>query len=345
MQTNNASRHDGNRIRGVTPVEMLQLDIKRQPRAAPRWMARTPLAAMAWVLAYGSVRIWWAVAGAPSFPPMGSDLIAFTGWRAVGLCAAAAAVTLALRTAPWRWPLLIAAWGVSAALLAASALLLLDVIGGLLPGLGIAFHPVAFVSRAACLGGAVLVGAVAVGYRRRWRSACLFCGRAASGVRAARPPRWAWWAAYAAVAGCVIRLLAQLAVGFGSALLQGGGSPLAFEVGFVLAGTVLPLALVHRWGRVFPRWAPLLAGRRVPRWLPLGPAFAIASGMTAYFGVAAVKLTAETLSGTWDRGAGSLPLAFFWVAVPAYLTWGLGLGAAALGYYQVTRPRCRACGR
>jgi hypothetical protein len=31
--------------------------------------------------------------------------------------------------------------------------------------------------------------------------------------------------------------------------------------------------------------------------------------------------------------------------VPAYLAWGLGLGAAALGYYQVARPQCRACGR
>ena len=108
---------------------------------------------------------------------MGTDLIAFTGWRAVGLCAAAAGVTLALRTAPWRWPLFVAAWGVSAALVAASAMLLLDVIGGLLPGLGVAFHPIAFMSRAASLGGAVLIGAAAVAYRRRWRSPCLFCAR------------------------------------------------------------------------------------------------------------------------------------------------------------------------
>jgi hypothetical protein len=51
-----------------------------------------------------------------------------------------------------------------------------------------------------------------------------------------------------------------------------------FEAGFVLAGTLLPLALVHSWGRVLPRWVPLLAGRRVPRWLLLGPAFGIAAG-------------------------------------------------------------------
>jgi hypothetical protein len=266
------------------------------------------------------------IGNAPSFPPKGTDLIAFTSWRAVGLCAAAVGITLALRTAPWRRALFIAAWAVSAALLAASAALLLDVIGGLLPGSGIAFHPVAFLSRAAGVGGAVLVGANAVAYRRRWRSPCLLCGRTGTHVGPAQPPRWAWLGAYAAVAGCLLRLLAQLAVGFGSSLLHAGGSVMAFEAGFVLAGTVLPLALVHPWGRALPQWVPLLSGRQVPRWLLLGPAFGIAGGMTAYFGVSTVLLAGETLIGTWDRGADSLPMAFFWVAVPAYLAWALGWG-------------------
>lgn len=315
--------------RGASPVE-----------AAPRWMTWVPPAAIAWTLVHAAVRTWWALSGTPS--SVGTDLIAFTGWGAVGLCASAVAVTVALRTAPWRWPLFVAAWAVSAALLASSAKVLLDVVGGLLPGLGVAFHPVASVSRAATLGAGVLVGATAVAYRRRWRSLCLFCGRTGIPVRLQQPPWWAWWAAYAAVAGCLIRLLAQFAVGVGD--LQGGGSLLAFEAGFLLAGTALPLALVHRWGRVLPHWLPLLSDRRVPRWLLLLPAFGIAGLMTAYFGVSTVRLAAETLSGTWEPGADSLPLAFFWVAVPAYLTWGLGLGAAAIGYYQTTRPRCRACG-
>lgn len=315
--------------------------------SAPRWMAWVPQATVLWALAYGSVRVAWAAGEPPWFPPLGTDLIAFTGWWPVGLCAAAAAGVVALKRAPWRWPLLAAAWTVSAALVAASALLLLDVVGGLLPGLGLPFHPVAFASRAACLAGGILVGAAAVAYRRRWRSACQFCGRTGSvqsARRSAQPPRWAWWAAYGAVAGWLIRLLAQVAVGFGSSPLRAGGSLLVFEAGFVLAGSVLPLALVQSWGRMVPRWVPLLAGRRVPRWLLLGPAFGIAGGLTAYFGVGTVQLAVETLSGTWDRAA-ALPLAFFWVAMPAYLVWGLGLGAAALAYYQLTRPPCRVCGR
>jgi hypothetical protein len=133
-------------------------------------------------------------------------------------------------------------------------------------------------------------------------------------------------------------------VGFGDDLLHGGASVAGFEAGFILAGTVLPLALVHRWGRAFPRWVPVLATRRVPRWLVLGPAFAIAGGMTAYFGVSLVKLAIDTFNGTWNGGEDPLPLAFFWVAVPAYLAWGVGLGTTAVGYYTLTRPTCRACG-
>ena len=317
-----------------------------QPPAAPKWMAWAPTAAIVWALAYGALRAWWAVVGAPSFGPLHTDLLVFTGWGAVGLCVAAAGAALALKTAPWRWPVLVAAWAVSAALLVACAMLLLDMVGGLLPGLGVQFHPVPFLSRAAGLGEGILVGAAAVAYRRRWRSDCLFCGRTGVRVRPAHPPRWAWCAAYAAVAGCLVRLGAQVAVGFESSLLQLSASLLVFEAGFVLAGTVLPLALVHSWGRVVPRWVPLIGGWTVPRWLALGPAFVIACGLTAYFGFTLVMLAAATLGGTLARMIGpSLPLAFFWVAVPAYFVWGLGLGAAAIAYYKVTRPRCRVCGR
>lgn len=316
-----------------------------RPPVAPGWMAWAPTAAVLWALAYGSLRVWWALGGAPSFGPLGTDLIVFSGWSAVGLCAAAAAVALALRTAPWRWPLLVAAWGVSAALLLACALLLLDAVGGLLPGLGVPFQPVPFASRAACLVEGILVGATAVAYRRRWRSACLFCGRATIQVRRARTPWWAWLAAYGAVAGCLVRLGAQMAVGLDSRLLQVSGSLLVFEAGFVLAGTVLPLSLVHSWGRVVPRWVPLVAGRRVPRWLLLGPAFGIGGALTAYFGATIVLLAVATFTATWNPGADSLPIAFFWVAVPAYFAWGLGLGAAAIAYYQVTRLPCKVCGR
>jgi hypothetical protein len=35
-----------------------------------------------------------------------------------------------------------------------------------------------------------------------------------------------------------------------------------------VGGAVLTLGLVQRWGEVFPRWLPVLAGQRVPRSWP-----------------------------------------------------------------------------
>ena len=330
----------------ATPQPTVAVHRRRLRQVAiPGWRRWVSQAVIVWALVYGSWRIYWALGAGPSFPPVGTDLVVFTGGWSVVLCGAAAVVVVALRRAAWRRPLALAAWGVSVALVAASALLLLDVVGILLPGLGVPFHLVAFVSRVACLAGGVLVGATALSYQRHWRGACLACGRTGEFARPPRPPRWAWWAAWAAVAGCMLRILAQAAVGFGTSLLREGGALLMFEAGFLLAGTVLPLALVYRWGRVFPGWVPLLAGRAVPRWLVLGPALGISAGLTAYFGVGTVQLAIETLNGTWKRNAGGLPLWFFWVAMPAYLVWGLGLGAAALDYRRSTRPTCRVCGR
>lgn len=314
--------------------------------ALPGWRRWVPQATIAWALGYGSLRIYWALGDAPSPPPMDTDLIAFTGWWPVALCAAAAVVTLALRSAPWSRPLAVTAWCVAGALVAASALLLLDVVGILLPGIGVTVHLVSLLSRAACLAGGVLVGASALSYQRYWRGACLACGSTGEVVPSARgmgPPWWAWLAAWGAVAGCLVRLLAQLAVGFGDALLEGGATVLLFELGFLLAGTVLPLALVYPWGRVFPRWVPWLTDRAVPRWLVLGPGLVLGIGMTAYFGVTMVMIAVDTFAGTWEQGAGSEPLWFLWVAVPAYLAWGMGMAVAALAYRRATRPPCRIC--
>jgi hypothetical protein len=310
---------------------------------APGWRRRAPSAAVAWALGYGSLRAVWAVTGAPSPPPADTDLVGFTGWWAVALCAAAALVVMALGRSGWSLPLAVAAWGVALALAAASALLLLDVVGLLLPGIGVGVSPGALASRTICLAGAVLVGVNALSYQRHWRGACLACGSTADTVRPVHPPRWARVAAWAAVAGWLVRVVAQVGVGFGE-LAGAVGTLLLFEAGFMLAGTVLPLALVHRWGRVFPRWTPWLAGRRVPRWLVLAPALGLGAGMSAYFGFTLVTVVVDTLTGT-DPGDGSLPLWFFWVAVPGYLVWGLGLGAAALAYRQLTRPVCDVCGR
>lgn len=319
------------------------------PPTAPLWMVWTPWAAIAWALAYGAVRVQWAVHGAPSFGPKNTDLIVFTGWGAVSLCAAATAVALALRTMRWHLPLFVAGCTVCLSLLAACPLLLLDAVGGLLPGIGIQFYPAAFLSRAGCFVLGLLIGASTVAYRRRWRALCMFCGRSSHRTQPKETPRWAFWAAYATILGCLARLAAQIAIGFG--MIQRHPGPqfaietTIFEAAFLLAGTVLPLSLVHSWGRIVPRWIPFLAGRRIPRWLPLGPAIVIGPLITVYFGFTLTIITIGTITGREHEIFGPFPAAFFWVAVPGYLVWGIGLTSAAVAYHRVTRPACKICGR
>ena len=320
-----------------------------RPPLAPRWMIWVPQAAILWALVYELVRVRWAIAGAPSFGPQHIDLMYFNSWTAVALSAAAALVALALRIAPWHRPLLVAACAVCAAHLVACPLLLLDVVSVLLPGLGLPFSAAGFFSRSGCLIQGVLVGASAVAFRRRWCSDCLFCGRSSVTIRPDKPSRWAMWGAYAAVMGCVIRLAAQYLLAFGDLARHVSGTRLVvealiFEAGFLLAGVILPLALVQRWGRMFPAWIPVLACRPVPRWLLLGPAFVLSPLMTCYFSITLVKIATDALRGTSAQTFGSFPPAFFWVAVPGYLLWGVGLGIAAIGYQRMTRPRCRICG-
>lgn len=299
-----------------------------------------------WFLAYLSVRLHWTLTGStPAFPPLGTDLMVFTGWSSVALCAAAAAVAAGLSLArSWHALLAVAGWCVTAALVLSCPLLLLDVVGLLLPGLGLPFDLGALISRAVCLAGALALARSLVDYRRRWKADCPRCGRTGPAREQVTVQTWAWWAAYAAVAGCLLRLLAQALVGFDMSLFAQGAAAWAFEAGFLLSGVVLPLALVHSWGRTWPGWVPLLAGRRVPRWLLLAPAFAVGAGLTVYFGVGTAQLSVETLTGSWNEdGTDPLPLWFYWLAMPAYLLWGLALLAAAIAHHHRTRPPCPEC--
>ncbi|MEV1172703.1 hypothetical protein [Nonomuraea sp. NPDC049784] len=280
--------------------------------------------ALASVILYGGLRVYWQLGHMPErLSPVGPDLLVFDGWAAVGLCGAAVAVLGAMVALPragrGRWALAGLAWVVGGALVVAGALLLLDVVGFIVPGMGIPVYPLGAVSKAACVGSGVLVWWTARAYRPARPKAL------------AHTPRWAFAGAYVAVGGCLARILAQAAVGF-------GGGDWLFEAGFLLAGTVLPLALVHRWGRVWPRWVPVLAGRAVPRRLVLWPGAAVAGGLIAYFGVGLGQMVAERLSGQVPFAQSGLPEGFYWVAVPGYVLWGAGMTVAALAYAWRTRP-------
>ncbi len=309
--------------------------------ARTHWTTRVAPLAVLWSMAYGAVQVWFALGHAPEWD-FGIDLF-IPGWGAVALCAAAGSVVAGLGARSC-WSLVVAAWVVAATLSGASGLLLLDAVGTLIPGMDIPVQPAAVASRLGAAGLGVLVGATALSHQRRLREACASCGRTGRWTPPAATPRWAWAWAYAAVTGCVVRLVAQYAVGWDAVPYEANTSLLVFEVLFVLAGTVLPLGLVHRWGRAWPRWVLPVAGRRVPRWLPLGPAVFLSIGITAYFGIGLGDMVINAVRGE-SAASGPFSAAFFWVAVPSYVVWGIGLGLAAASYARLTPPACRTCRR
>lgn len=311
----------------------------RLSRSADRLIEHAGALVVLWTVGYGALRAYWALGNAPYFAPIGEDLVIWPGWGSVGLCAVAAVVAIVQARGPYRRVVAVAGWLVTGALLASGALLLLDIVGGVLVGLGIPFDPAAAASRATCVAGAGLLAVSTRTYQRRSKGVCLRCGRGEGYVGLRHTPRWAFVGAYAAVLGCLARILVQYGLDFGVEMPYNANlAAVIFEVGFVLAGTLLPLALAHRFGRIWPFWVPWLAGRRVPRWLVLGPGLLFSVGLVAYFGIGLGQLLADTVTGTEIEDA-----AFLWSAVTAYWVWGLGMGAAAVSYLRLTRPPCPLC--
>ncbi len=312
-------------------------------RVAGALRGRLTLVAVSGLSAYAVVRVIVQLTQPTRMSSVGTDLIAVTGWWSVALWAAGAVLAGLLgRTTRG---LVVAGGFVVAALMAVSAgLLLLDAVGGLLPGLGIQFFPLGALSRAGAAGSALLLATAAATALRRGRAVCAECGRPIPLLPPlAAVPAWARWGAAAVVAGCAVRIAAQAAVGFTESPLPTGPAVYAFEAGFLLAGTLLPLALVSRFGRIWPRWVPLVAGRRVPRMLVLAPAAAIAAGMNVYFDLMLALMVWDRLHGRNPfppSGGLDLPESFFWVSVPAYAVWAIGLAVATVGYYRVTRNGC-----
>lgn len=311
----------------------------RPDAALPHWL--TALTVI-WLLAYAAVRL--TLMGVEDLGPLsatGPDLVILTGAAGVFVIAAAVAVVCAQawfgRAEAPRWGrmLLAAAGGLtSAALMIAGAAILLDLVGGILPGLGVVFYPLGALIRLGCVASAALV---AVHTRRFWAAT------RRSDVDRPRPtrtPEWVVAVGYLTVAACLVRLAAQLVVGLDVNPLGIGPAMVVFEAGFLLAGVLLPLALVHRWGRIWPAWVPALRGRRVPRTLLIVCGAALGVALVAYFGMATTTMVVEALGGrnpfpTSDGGS-EFPDAFYWVSVPAYLVWGIGLVVCTLSYARIT---------
>ncbi|TDD24741.1 hypothetical protein [Nonomuraea diastatica] len=305
-------------------------------------------AAAAWTAAYGAVHVWWlADPGSSLAPP--EEPYSPGRWVAVTLAFLAAVACSLIAagigrqwTPPVRWTLAVAAWIAGVCLILYSYLLATSLIGMLF---GQYDDWASVLVRAAGTTGGVLTLVCAVAEQRRVRRTCTGCGRVhgRSPERRTDPaPRWAYLAAYVAVAGCAARMAVKVYedVQAGRPLLPLDSPFTLFVVLMLLAGTVLPLALVHRWGRIWPRWVVPLAGRRVPRWVVLVPALFAGASFAGYFGVAGMT--------AWILGEGGLATApEVWkvaMAMFGYSVWGVGLLVAAAAYFSLTKPDCPLAG-
>jgi len=148
--------------------------------------------------------------------------------------------------------------------------------------------------------------------------------------------RWSGWATAVAIVVPLFYAAERIAwsvgipLGADQALVdelnsgQGQWAALGLGLGAV-AGAVLTLGLVQRWGTVFPFWIPFLRGRRVPPALAIVPAGVVASVVTA----AGVDMVRMYLTGSLDVGSSAV----IWPAL-LWPLWGLGLGVATVGYHH-----------
>jgi hypothetical protein len=208
------------------------------------------------------------------------------------------------------------------------------------------------VNQVICVAGGVLWGAAALAYQRRTRGACAYCGRttppgAAAWTTPAAAARWGRWAVAVAVVVPVLYAITRYAWALGIPLgiteefLRQGQAEGIWVAGaglstVAIAGPLLTLGLVQRWGEIFPRWMPLLGGKSVPPALAIVPATLIAAIVTSA-GLMYLRLFLRI--GIPAEGWATIGPELLWPI------WGAALAAAALAYGYRRRGRCPRCGR
>ncbi|MFG2058662.1 hypothetical protein ACGFI9_32015 [Micromonospora sp. NPDC048930] len=205
------------------------------------------------------------------------------------------------------------------------------------------------VKGAALVAGVLLAAAVLV-WQRRTAGTCAACGRdgdESGWTTPAAAARWGRWAAGTAAAIPLVYAATRFAwvldipLGipreFLAELHETGAVWAGAGLGaFATVGAVLTLGLVQRWGEVFPRWLPGLAGRRVP------PLLAVVPGTLVAIAVTAGTLGELANPDFWHPDGG-----FSSATTPMLLwpLWGPALGAATLAYHLRRRGACARCRR
>jgi hypothetical protein len=110
-----------------------------------------------------------------------------------------------------------------------------------------------------------------------------------------------------------------------------------------LIGLVLSLALVHRWGRIWPDWAPFLAGKRTPRGLLLFGGW-FGSALLLTMGIVGTMQDIALFSGGPVASSGGMHAWPSTVFYASWLLWGLVFAPATRIYQLRTQRHCASCG-
>lgn len=283
------------------------------------------------------VHLWWVFLGRPEY--FSEESIFPDGWVPVAP-AVVAAVTCAViaRTGHHRSVVAVPAALAGSVMIAYCMLAWISFLMILLVPFGVPTSPadigLLVLRVSGAVGGGLAVWAAVASFQLSSPS-CPDCGRA--------PTSWPsvtdWWgyvAGYLAVAGMVARAIVEVPHALAVGLEGPGGIGFKFFiVGMIIAGSLLPLALVHGWGRIWPGWVLPLAGRKVPRLLVLIPGVVMGAGLTVYFGIGGFGAMITDPTGLDLAGI---------VMIGGYTLWGLGLLAASYSYARATRPVCTCTG-
>jgi hypothetical protein len=237
--------------------------------------------------------------------------------------------------------------------------MMLPVVGWFVPGLfarwlEAALEPTSLTLFFFALGVGLWTAAALV-HRRAVRGACVRCGRGQDWTaRAERRTRERALrvGCVAVAAGAVLALLYPMIrlpwlVGVFPGMSSSSAQQITADAGTVsvgvglgsagVAGAVLMLGLVQRWGVRLPRWMVGLAGRRVPVSLAVVPATLVVVALVAMGRSIAVQLVTVPGALTGD----GLHMAVF-STMPL---WGAALAVATAAYAVRRRAECAQCGR
>lgn len=214
------------------------------------------------------------------------------------------------------------------------------------------------VNQIICIIGAFSFGFAAIVFQRKTRNACEYCGRSENDKELFLV-RWSKWITYVAVLAPIPYAITRYAWALGMSLgidqnfLADFSSvnPIHHLIEWVfgslcIAGGLLTLGLIQKWGEVFPSWFPFIGGKRVPVLLAVIPATYVSIAVTSAgfiftFSVIAVKFHLLPAGDNMLLNGSNIWGAFGPMLL--WIPWGVSLGLATLAYYYRRRGCCGHC--